>query len=62
MANQYEVFSVQTQKQGFCELTTEQFFEVFRSGKIQNIPLVWIQPAGDESKRVTFAENVVAQP
>lgn len=58
MVKLYEVLDLNGKKSTY-NISEGQWFEVFRHGIIYDEPIVWIQPKGDESKRVTFAENVV---
>jgi hypothetical protein len=54
----YRVCSCQTRKEGFVELTQAEWFAAFLQGRVQNIALLWLEPFGDPSKRVTFLENL----
>ena len=59
MKKLYEILVVHpAAKVGTCELTQEDWFQIFLTGVAGgNLRVIWLQPAGDESKRVTFAEN-----
>lgn len=54
-----EWYEVNAHPQGAdWKLTQAAWFQVFLTGKLDDVPIQWIQRKGDPSKRVTFPENL----
>lgn len=53
------IYEVNAHPQGsHWKLTQAAWFQVFLTGKIDDVKIEWIQPAGDPDKRVTFLEHL----